>query len=294
MSAPAPVPGVGILYNPSLTAFVRDAADEIDYVSVIPDRTWIDRGAGAAGRFAELPEASAVIRDAAVRFPLVMHGIGLSICSAEVFDDSYLDQLASWAARHNCLWTSEHLSFSRVGSGHETNAAVALPIPYDGEMLDLLIPRVLAAQDRIGRPFLLENNVAYIIFPEEEMDEAAFLNRLTEATGCGLLLDLHNVYTNATNHGFDALGLLRRLDLGKVVEVHIAGGDEMMGFHLDSHAGPTLEGVWALLDFVAPRAPNLRGVTFEFHESSWPRLHAEGVRAEIARARNILAQARAT
>jgi uncharacterized protein len=293
MSAPAPQPGVGVLYNPTLTDFVRDAAEEIDYLSVIPDRTWVDRGVGAIDRFAELPEACTVIRQAAGRLPVVMHAIGLSICSAEVFDDDYLRQIAGWAARHDCLWTSEHLSFSRVGSGHETNAAVALPVPYDCEMLDLLIPRVLAAQDQIGRPFLLENNVAYIVFPDQDMDEAAFLNRLTEATGCGLLLDLHNLYTNALNHGFDTEYLLDRLDLGKVVEVHIAGGDEMMGFHLDSHSGPTLEGVWQLLALVTPRAPNLRGVTFEFHESSWPRLRTDGVLTEIARTREILARTHA-
>ena len=123
------------------------------------------------------------------------------------------------------------------------------------------------------------------------MAEADFLNQLFLATGCHLLLDLHNVYTNSVNHGFDARAFLESLDLTRVLEVHIAGGTSLMGFHIDSHSGPTLEGVWELLDFVAPRAPSLRGVTFEFHESSWPLLREDGVLSQLERARSVLAGA---
>jgi len=96
------------------------------------------------------------------------------------------------------------------------------------------------------------------------------------------------VFTNAHNHGVAAQEFLSALDPGTVMEIHVAGGDEMMGFHTDSHAGPVLEGVWDLLEEVAPRLSALRGVTFEFHESSWPLLHADGVLAQVERARAIL------
>ena len=139
--------------------------------------------------------------------------------------------------------------------------------------------------------FLLENNVYYFTFPGQDFSEPAFLNQLSASTGCALLLDLHNVYTNARNHDFDALAFLDELDLSRVMEIHVAGGTEMMGFYTDSHAGPVPEGVWDLLSFVAPRAPALRGVTFEFHESSWPLLRDEGVLEQIGRARSILAGA---
>ena len=168
---------------------------------------------------------------------------------------------------------------------------MALPIPYDREILDLVAPRARAASEQLGCPFLLENNVSYIQFPEEEFTEAEFLNRLALESGCHILLDLHNVYTNAHNHGVDAHHFLRALDPRVVMEIHVAGGDEMMGFHTDSHAGPVLEEVWDLLEDVAPRLPALRGVTFEFHESSWPLLHADGVLAQIERARAILQRA---
>jgi uncharacterized protein len=284
-------PGVGVLFNPALSEFVRAHRSTLDYLSVIPDRTWMDHGRGASPRFEELAAVSHVLDEAAGSLPLVMHSIGMSICSAGIFDEGYLDQLALWRARHGCAWASDHLSFTRFGQGHEANAAVALPVPYDREILDLVVPRARAARERLGCPFLLENNVSYVTFPDEELSEAAFLNHLVRESGCGLLLDLHNLYTNARNHRFDPKETLALLAHDAVVEIHVAGGDELLGFHTDSHAGPVLEEVWQLLEEIAPRLPALRGVTFEFHESSWPLLHDDGVLAQLERARAILAPA---
>jgi uncharacterized protein (UPF0276 family) len=281
-------PGVGVLFNPALAEFVRTDADALDHLAVIPDRTWIDHGSARRDRFEELVAVSQILERAAGRLPIVMHSIGMSICSAGIFDEAYLDQLAAWRRRHDCRWASDHLSFTRFGQGHEANAAVALPVPYDREVLDLVVPRAKIAVERLGCPFLLENNVSYVRFPEEELSEAAFLNALADQSGCGLLLDLHNVYTNAHNHHVPATAMLDGLDPGHVVEIHVAGGDEMMGFHTDSHAGPVLDGVWTLLEYMAPRLPRLRGVTFEFHESSWPLLRNDGVRAQLDRARAIM------
>lgn len=241
----------------------------------------------------ELAAFAQVLDEAAGSLPIVMHSIGMSICSAGIFDEGYVNHLARWRTRYRCPWASDHLSFTRFGQGHEANAAVALPVPYDREMLDLVVPRARAARERLGCAFLLENNVSYIRFPDEELSEAEFLNQLADEAGCGILLDLHNVYTNAHNHGFDPQEFLLALDADKVMEIHVAGGDEMMGFHTDSHAGPVLEEVWDLLESVAPRLPALRGVTFEFHESSWPLLHDDGVLAQVERARGILSGRRA-
>jgi uncharacterized protein (UPF0276 family) len=280
--------GVGVLFNPALADFLADHAGSLDHLAVIPDRFWIDHGRGASRRFEETAAGREVLDRAAGTLPIVLHGIGLSICSADLFDTGYLAQLARWRERYECPWVSEHLSFSRIGAGHETNAGVALPVPYDTEMLELLRPRVQAARALLDCPFLLENNVAYFTFPGEDFSEAQFLNRLTGQSGCSLLLDLHNVYTNARNHGFDAKTCLSSLDLSRVVEVHVAGGSEMMGMYTDSHTGAVADDVWELLAFIAPQTPNLRGVTFEFHESTWPLLRTEGVLRQLARARSVL------
>ena len=161
-------------------------------------------------------------------------------------------------------------------------------MPYDREVLDLLIPRVRYFTQRLERPFLLENNVYYFRYPDQEMSEEDFLNALCRRAGCRVLLDLHNLHTNAVNHGFSAADYLDNLDLSNVGEIHIAGGVPMMGFHTYSHTGPVLEPVWELLDRVVPHAPNLRGVTFEFHESSLERMGEDGVFDQIARARAIV------
>src|SRR4030095_14069903 len=96
---------------------------------------------------------------------------------------------------------------------------------------------------------------------------------------------------NSVNHRFDPIAYLEALDLSRVVEIHIAGGSPMMGFHIDSHLGPAPDDVWQLLEFVVPRARELRGVTFEFHESSWPMLRTDGVLEQLDRARGVLAAA---
>jgi uncharacterized protein (UPF0276 family) len=286
-SVPAPR-GVGILLNPALVGFVESNPGAADYLAIIPDRAWIDRGPGASPRFAPVPAAMDMIEHAAAVRPLVMHSIGMSICSADLFDDEYVEHLAHWRSRYDCLWSSDHLSFTRTGSAHETNAALALPIPYDREVLDLVVPRAALVRRALGVNFLLENNVSYVTFDDAELTEPEFLNTLSRESGCGVLLDLHNLHTNAINQRFDAMEFLGALDLTAVDEVHVAGGSPMMGFHTDSHTGPVLQEVWQLLEAVVDRLPNLRGVTYEFHESSWPLLRTEGVIAQLDRARAIL------
>lgn len=268
--------------------FVERSLDRLDYLAVIPDRAWIDSGVGVCERFRPLPLVAALLDQAARQLPVVLHSIGLSIGSAEIFDEGYAKNLISWANRLNSPWISEHLSFSRVGKGEEVNSAIALPVPYDQEVLDLLIPRVRFFTDALCCPFLLENNVYYFSYTRQEFSEEVFLNELCRQAKCLVLLDLHNLYTNALNHGFDALDYLAKLDLHNVREIHIAGGVPMMGFHTDSHTGPVLDGVWRLLEHVIPLTPNLQGVTFEFHESSFSMLGEEGILEQVDHARNIV------
>jgi uncharacterized protein (UPF0276 family) len=288
MSGAQCLAGVGALFNPSLSTFVERSLDCLDHLAVIPDRGWIDRGMGSSPRFHTVPDMEAMLGCVIGRRAVVLHGIGLSICSAEIFDEAYARHLIAWADRLDSPWISDHLSFSRVGTGHEVNAAVMAPVPYDREVLDLLIPRVRFFTERMNRPFLLENNVYYVRYPGQELTEEQFLNELCARAGCGVLLDLHNVYTNAVNHGFSAADYLANLNLDHVVEIHVAGGVPMMGFHTDSHTGPVIDPVWQLLAQTVPRARNLRGVTFEFHESSYGLLGESGIREQIDHARAIV------
>lgn len=282
-----PALGVGLLYNAALPDFVRSNPDAFDYLGITPDLFWLDRGPGHPERYEEIESWIATLDWVAADRPIVGHNIGLSIGSASALDPAYLDQIARFQKRYKFPWHSDHLSFvqARGTSGEDHNAGLAVSIPCDNEMLGLITARVDQVREKIPIPFLLENSVYYVDFPEQDMSEPEFLNRLAQTSRCGLLLDLHNLYANARNHGFDAFTFLDQVDLTSVVEIHIAGGDEFAGMYTDSHAGPCPEPVWELLDYAIPRTPNLRGVTFEFHFSFYPLMGEDGVRAQLDRAR---------
>jgi uncharacterized protein (UPF0276 family) len=290
-----PTLGVGLLYNPALPEYIRDFRDTFDYVAVIPEMFWTDAGRDTQPRFTELPGWIAMLEELVRDCPVVAHNIGLSLGSADYFDDSYAHHIAEWHARYRFPWHSDHLSFVRMTGtdGHDHNAGLAVPVPYDYEVADMIAERIETVMETVPLPFLIENNVYFIDVPGQELSEPEFLNLLSRRTGCGLLLDLHNLYANARNHGFDALAWLDDLELDRVVEMHIAGGSELAGMYTDSHAGPCPEPVWDLLEKVVPRAPGLRGITFEFHDSYYPLLKSEGVATELEHARAIWRRHRA-
>jgi uncharacterized protein (UPF0276 family) len=285
----APKLGVGVLYNPALAEYVHESRETFDYVEIIPEMFWTDSGRGSEPRFVELPGWMEALERLTADCPVVAHNIGLSLGSADYFDESYAEHIAEWHARYHFAWHSDHLSFVRMtgADGHDHNAGLAVPVPYDHDVADMIAKRIQTVQDTVPAPFLIENNVYFIDVPGQDMSEPEFLNTLAARTGCGLLLDLHNLYANARNHGFDALAWIDQLDLERVVEIHIAGGSELADMYTDSHAGPCPDPVWDLLERVVPRTANLRGITFEFHESYYPLLKTEGIAHELRQAREI-------
>lgn len=280
--------GVGLLYNPVVPGFLAQHFDDLDFLEIIPDREWSDRGVSVNPRYEILEKSFSYFRRCRERKPMLCHSIGLSIGSADLFDLGHVTQIRRVHDELDFAWHSDHLSFSRLpDSEHELNTAISLPVPYDRNVLDMLTQRARNVMSSVPCEFLLENNVYYVDAPEQEMTEPEFLNRLSEASGCGILLDLHNVYVNSRNHGFPPEQFLSDLDLSRVVEIHLAGGDDLLGFYTDAHAGPVAPVVWDLLDETLRNAPSVRAVTFEFHESSYPMLKIDGIRLEIARARKI-------
>lgn len=282
--------GVGLSFQGTLRGFVLENLDRFDFLEIIPDIFWTDQGRGTPGRYRESADAAPFLARVAEAKPVIAHSVGLSIGSADAFDTEHVGQIASWHQRYEFPWHSDHLSFNRLehASGHSMDLGVTMPVPYDQEVLDLLAERVEHVQARVPVPFLLENNVYYFEIPEQDMTEAEFLNRLTARTGCGLLLDLHNVYTNARNHGFDPWDLLGELDLSRVVEIHLGGGMEVDGVWLDAHSGPCPKEVWAMLEEVLPRTPHLCGVVFEMFGNYFPSVGPEPLVRELRRAREIL------
>lgn len=281
--------GVGLSFQLSLRPFLQQHADQVDFIEVLPDTFWTKHG---PGRYEEPPQALALMEELRAARPLVAHSIGLSIGSAERFDTGHIEQIARWRERYGFPWHSDHLSFNQLEgeSGHSFDVGFTMPVPYDQAALEMVAERVALMQARVPAPFLLENNVYYFNIPDQEMSEPEFLNRLARQTGCGLLLDLHNIYTNARNHGFDPLAFLDELDLTRVAEVHIGGGMIHEDFYLDAHSGPCPDELWGLLAETLRRAPNVAGVVFEVFNSHYPAMGAERLIEELAHARAIWRQ----
>jgi len=295
--------GVGLLFNPAVPDVLERRPEAIDFVGVVPDILQIDQGprrdpASVLGRerFVEIEALVDIVDEVARSWPLVAHGVGLSIGSPGKLDRAYVARMRWWVERLGLVWFSEHLSFFRLPrnstSAHE--AGLAAPLPLDRAVLKAVARKAATVQRRLGVPFLLENGVTYVRPHDYELEEPAFLGELARQSGAGLLLDLHNVYVNARNLGFDAMGFVEELDTSRVIEVHLAGGDMLAGMYTDAHSGAVPEAVWELLDRLLARAPALRAVTFEFHESCLPRLGVDGVVEQLARAREALRTPRST
>ncbi len=276
--------GVGLAFQAPLAPLLAAAGAELDYVEVVPDILWTDLGRAAEPRYIDDRAGRRALEQASSGRPVVAHGIGLSIGSAGVFDTAHVDQVERWRRRLGFPWHSDHLAFHLAEHGDTLmNVGITLPLPRDRESLALLVPRIREVRQRVPVPFLLENNVYYFDIPACEMDEPTFLNTLCRESGCGLVLDLHNVYTNARNHGFDAAALLAELDLEHVGEIHVAGGMELDGFYLDAHSDTIPEPVWSLLEWTLPRCPNVGGVTFELFGSWFDSVGNERVSADLRR-----------
>jgi uncharacterized protein (UPF0276 family) len=277
--------GVGLAYQAPLERLIRDVdCDDFDFVEVVPDILWTDLGPRAVPRYIDDEKNQLLIREVARHRPVVPHGIGLSIGSAHRFDTAHLAQLRRWRRWSRFPWHSDHLAFHLVRhEGREMNAGITMPLARDQATLDLLVPRIARVLREIDAPFLLENNVYYFDVPDAEMDEPTFLNRLTRESGCGLLLDLHNVHTNAVNHGFDAAAMIAELDLTQVGEIHVAGGMEVDGWYLDAHSDTVPDAVWALLEWTLARCPNLGGVVFELFGSWFETVGEARVRQDLRR-----------
>jgi uncharacterized protein (UPF0276 family) len=282
--------GVGLGYQVQLRPFLEGRIDEYDFLEVVPEVLWNDLGPGRHPRYISDPSGAAFVEWVRQGKPVVPHSIGLSIGSAHRFDREHVAQMARWHEWLHFPWHSDHLSFHLAEHAGEVNVNLTLPLPLDLSTLDVVSGRVSEVLSAVPAPFLVENNVYYFEMEDQDLDEAAFLNALHRRSGCGILLDLHNLYVNACNLGLDPCAYLDRLDLQAVVEIHVAGGMELAGFYLDAHSGATPQPVWSLLERVVPRCPNLGGIVFELFGSWYETLGEDALRRELGRMREIWAR----
>ena len=177
------------------------------------------------------------------RFPLVMHGVSLSIGGTDPLDMAYLDQLDALARHVQPAWISDHLCWTGVEG---VNLHDLMPLPYTEEALDHVVNRVRRVQDRLGRRILLENVSSYIRFAQSQLSEWAFLAEVAERADCLILLDINNVHVSAHNHGFPALDYLDGLPPSRVQQFHLAGHEQGPALLVDTHDAPVTGAVWDL------------------------------------------------
>ncbi len=219
-----------------------------------------------------------VLEQIAQRYPIVMHGVSLSIGSTDPLDREYLKKLKALAQRFNARWVSDHLCWTGVAG---RNMHDLLPVPYTEESLRHVVKRVRQVQDILERPIALENPSSYVEFRSSSMSEWEYLSRLANEADCGLLLDVNNIYVSAFNHSFDAQEYLRAIPFDRVVQFHLAGHTNKGTHILDTHSDHVIDEVWSLYQ-LAHKLSGGRATLLEWDENI-PKFEVVHAEAEIAR-----------
>ncbi len=263
--------GAGVGYKPQHFAALTDDPGSVSWLEIHAENFMGDGG-----------RPLAQLRHLAERFPISVHGVGLSIGGEERLDPEHLARLKKLTDWLNPAMFSEHLAWSTHDGAFLNDL---LPLPYTAETLSRVTAHIDQVQDHLGRKMLLENPSSYLAFVESTWSEPDFLREIARRTGCGLLLDVNNVFVSATNLEFDPRAYIDAYPLDLVEEFHLAGHDEdadELGRKLliDSHGRPVDEPVWTLFDHVIARAgarPAL--VEWDNDVPEWDVLEAEAARA---------------
>lgn len=218
-----------------------------------------------------------------VKYPLVMHGVSLSIGSTDGLDKEYLKELKALADHVQPMWISDHLCWTGVQG---RNAHDLLPLPYSEEALKLVVQHVSQVQELLGRRILLENVSSYLDYRSSEMSEWAFLKEVSEQADCLLLLDVNNIYVSSINHGFSATAFLDHLPVERVQQIHLAGHSDHGDYIVDTHDHPVAEPVWDLYRYTCKRFGKV--ATMIERDDNIPELGE--LLAELNRARSIAAE----
>ncbi len=212
-----------------------------EILETLPPVSWVEGHSenyfGAGGQPLEFLER---IRG---HYPLSLHGVGLSLGSSDPLNPNHLDKLKTVCERFEPALVSEHICWVSVGGRYVNDL---LPIPYTEESLCHVSERIVRVQEFLGRQILMENVSSYLQFVDSTIPEWEFVTEVAARAGCGILLDVNNIYVNARNHGFDPMTYLESIPLEPVQEIHLAGYEESNGMLIDTHGTPISPEVWQL------------------------------------------------
>ena len=238
MNANKPFLGFGLGLRPEhYQAIVDNPPERVDWFEIISENFMVEGGK-------PLYYLDRIRAD----FPMVMHGVSMSLGSTDPLDLDYLDRLKALADRIEPAWFSDHLCWT--GVDHQ-NLHDLLPLPYTEDTVRHVAARIRQAQDHIGRPMLIENLSSYITYRHDEMTEWEFLSAVVEEADCGILLDVNNIYVSSFNHGFDPMDYLRGVPADRVWQHHLAGHQNQGNLIIDTHDEPIIDPVWSLYEATA-------------------------------------------
>ena len=231
-SKTAPSPGFGLGLRPDHYPEFLGQLQPVDWLEIISENYMVPGGK-------PLAMLDAIRAD----YPVVMHGVSLSIGSDEPLDRGYLAELKALEQRVEPLWISDHLCWTGINA-HNTHDL--LPLPYDAPALDCVAGNIARVQDYLGRRILIENPSSYVTFRSSDRSEWEFLAEMAERADCLLLLDVNNIYVSARNHGFDPLDYLAGLPADRIQQIHLAGHSDMGDYVIDTHDADVCDAVWDL------------------------------------------------
>ncbi|KTE27624.1 hypothetical protein ATE62_21890 [Sphingopyxis sp. HIX] len=271
-SKTAPSPGFGLGLRPEHYGEFLGQPQPVDWLEIISENYMVPGG-----------KPLAMLDRVRADYPVVMHGVSLSIGSAEPLDHDYLRDLKVLAGRVEPLWISDHLCWTGINA-HNTHDL--LPLPYDAPALDCVVDNIGRVQDFLGRRILIENPSSYVTFRSSDRSEWDFLAEMAERADCLLLLDVNNIYVSARNHGFDPQDYLAGLPADRIQQIHLAGHSDMGDYVIDTHDADVCDAVWDLYgDAVRMFGPVATMIERDDHIPPLP-----DVIAELDRARALAAQ----
>jgi uncharacterized protein (UPF0276 family) len=262
--------GSGLGYRRELKGAIIEAQQSIDFLEIVADQ------------FMDHPFELDELEELREIFPIIPHGVGLSIGTAAPLDQLYLRSIKQICDVTRAPYFSEHLAMTRVPG---INIGHLSPLWFSEEVLATAIDNVRQVQDYLCKPLVLENVTYLFDIPKASMSQAQFFSRLVDASGCGILLDVTNVFVNSVNHHFDPVSFLQEMPLDNIVQIHLAGGYWSQGVLIDGHCKPVDEGSWTLLHTLADLI-DIRGCILE-QDDDFPDKISDLV-SQIARAREIM------
>lgn len=272
--------GIGIIYSSAIDGLLRDEPGLVDVVEIEPQTLWTH---GA--------DDSHLARDEEVLSHLLslpcrklVHSVGTPAGGTMRPELPELQRLKHWATRLDSPWWSDHLSFNRTP---EFATGFFLPPQQSLETVEVLSSGIAQLKQGLVKPLALETGVNYLKPQAGELPDGEFVARTVEAADCGILLDLHNIFTNALNGRQPVEEFLSQIPLERVWEVHLAGGMWQDGYWLDSHSGPMPEELFALAEKVIPGLPNLRAIMFEIFPSFVPLVGFDAIRDDLSKLRRL-------